>query len=201
MFTGIVDHTGTIVLFIQQQNSCRLGISCQFTEIQEGESICVDGVCLTAISAKDGYFECDVSPETLKLTTIGQLHEGAQVNLERSLRAGDRFGGHFVYGHVDKTAQIEALAQQGEYYEVQIGGLAAADMVYLTKKGSIAIQGVSLTINEVTERGFKVMLVPHTLARTSLSQLSVGKRVNLEFDGLVKIVLHRLDLLQGSLHS
>lgn len=192
MFSGIVDHCGTILALEQQTNSIDALIECTFTNLTEGESIAVDGICLTAVAPQAQRFLCNISPETLQLTTAQTFAVGRKINLERALCMGDRIGGHWITGHIDQTAKIVAIRQQQEYLELQIGGLSAATMPYLIKKGSIALNGVSLTINEILADGLKVLLIPHTLLRTNLGQLSVGDNINLEFDWMTRVIINHL---------
>ncbi|MBS0634639.1 MAG: riboflavin synthase [Verrucomicrobia bacterium] len=187
MFTGLVDHTGTIEEVVNTAKGKRLAIRSKFSDIVVGESIAVDGVCLTALNPSEGLFLVEVSPETLSVTTLGQRSVGTLVNLERSLRVGDRLGGHFVTGHVDLMATVAKIDHQDEFWSV---GFHCPATEYLVQKGSIAINGVSLTINSVTDDGFSIMLIPHTLALTNLAKMAVGDSVNLEYDMLAKLVVN-----------
>lgn len=203
MFTGIIDHYGIISKSEKSfapagEQFQRLTITCDFSDLVLGESIAVDGICLTVIDPQTGQFSCDVSPETLKLTTAGSFTVGRKVNLERALRVGDRLGGHWVLGHVDQCGQVVHKIQQQEFTILQIGGFSAETMPFIVKKGSIAVNGVSLTINEVYRDSFAVMLVPHTLMRTNLGQLVTGDNVNLEFDYLIKAIMSQHDNLLSS---
>lgn len=192
MFSGIVDHCGVIKKLDQQPHSLRAVIECHFTEIEEGESIAVDGICLTAIEPRDHQFTVDISPETLRLTTAGEFKQGSQINLERSLRMGDRIGGHWVTGHIDGRGRVVNRRQQEEFVELTFGGLDSTVMNYVLKKGCIAVNGVSLTINEVLPDGFQVMLIPHTLERTNLKNLQEGNWVNLEYDWMTRVIVSQL---------
>lgn len=192
MFTGIVDHCGTVIQLEELPKSLRATIECKFIEIEEGESIAVDGCCLTAIEPRDHQFAVDISPETLRLTTAGELKVGGQINLERSLRIGDRMGGHWVMGHVDCRGRVVSHRQHEEFVELSFAGLDGTAMNYVLKKGSIAVNGVSLTINEVLTDGFQVMLIPHTLERTNLKNLNEGSWVNLEFDWMIRVIVSQL---------
>jgi riboflavin synthase len=199
MFTGIVDHCGTISAIERGERAVRFLIQCNFTDIAEGESIAVNGICLTAITPSAGRFFADVSPETLGVTAAGQWETGSVLNLERALRPMDRLGGHWVTGHVDQIARVTARETHGDFVRFLFDGIPEASMRYLLKKGSIAVNGVSLTINGLSSGGFEVMLIPHTLARTSLSGLKPDDSVNIEFDWMVKVVLEqaqRLSLLK-----
>ncbi len=188
MFTGIIDHCGKIEQITPTETGLRLQISCQFQALQLGESIAVDGVCLTVTDCHPNGFSCDLSPETCQLTRFGQISEAELVNLERALRLGDRLGGHWVSGHVDQVAVLAEQQLQGEFVYLRFAGLSPTALQYLIKKGSIAVNGVSLTINAVLADGFAVMLIPHTLSLTNLAYLEVGSQVNLEFDMIAKMV-------------
>ncbi|MEE9451256.1 MAG: riboflavin synthase [Gammaproteobacteria bacterium] len=189
MFTGIIDHCGMINDIVRHSDSLTLTIACQFNDLQAGESIAVDGICLTVDKVQTGQFTCDISPETLKLTTAQLFKSGQRVNIERALRPSDRLSGHFVLGHVDLYAQLERCEPQGDFTQYVFGGLGRSKQPYLASKGCVAVNGVSLTINEVMSDGFSVMIIPHTRARTNLIHLEVGDKVNIEFDYLAKIVL------------
>ncbi len=191
MYTGIVDHTGKIIEITEHGGGITILFECQFTDIQLGESISVDGICLTAVAPKNNLFKADLSPETLKLTNAKAWKVGQQVNLERSLLATDRFGGHFVMGHVDTTATVAEIKPEGDYHYYRFNKLPKEAKPYFVKKGSVALNGASLTVNEITEDGFAVMLIPHTLERTNLSNLTVGSTVNIEYDYLARYVLRQ----------
>jgi len=194
MFTGIVDHCGTIT----STEAKVLKIACQFEDLQLGESIAIDGICLTVTKYGPGYFECEISPETCQVTTASQFKTGKRVNLERALRLSDRLGGHIVQGHVDHVAQVCERSADGEYIKLGFTGIAETGAIncartgLIIKKGSIAINGVSLTINNITPQGFDVMLIPHTLGRTNLNELKMGEQVNIEYDWLAKIISQQL---------
>lgn len=189
MFTGIIDHCGVIKEIKTLEKSSRVFIESQFNDLQEGESIAVDGICLTVVQPQGNTFYCDISNETLRLTTAANFHIHQKINLERALRLSDRLGGHWVTGHVDQTAQVNKISRRQEFIELDIQLSSPADQIYLFKKGSIAVNGVSLTINELTPEGFQLMLIPHTLARTNLDDLKKDDQVNLEFDAMVKIII------------
>lgn len=190
MFTGIVHHFGTIVEVVPTTKGRRLTIQSQFNDIELGESIACDGVCLTAIEPKDGRFSVELSPETLAVTTFGNCIVGSTVNLEQSLRVGDRLGGHFVTGHVDSVATVAQIEEQAEFLWVRFACCESdPGLDFLVEKGSVAVNGVSLTINTLTDDGFTVMLIPHTLEVTNLSLMKVGSRVNIEYDMLAKLVV------------
>jgi riboflavin synthase len=205
MFTGIVTAKGTLRQKTAMGGDCRLTIDCGGLSLdgcRSGDSICVSGACLTmlepafvtgsasGLGAGGWRFEADVSQETLGLTTLGQLREGQAVNLELALQAHDRLGGHLVSGHVDGMATLisrrpDARAERLEFE------VPAALARYLARKGSVCLDGVSLTVNDVDGRRFGVCLIPHTLEVTTLGELRPGGRVNLEVD-LVARYLERL---------
>lgn len=192
MFTGLIDHCGLIQSIQQTDETRLLEITCQFTDLQLGESIAVNGICLTVTEHGRGYFCCEASPETARVTTLDTFSAGMPVNLERALRLSDRLGGHFVWGHVDQVAELVKRRQDGAFVELEFTGISEDCRPLLVSKGSIAVDGVSLTINQMTSQGFQVMLVPHTLEKTNLKQLTIGSTVNIEFDGLVKMVRQQL---------
>jgi riboflavin synthase len=192
MFTGLVDHCGVVQARTESTSQLRLQISSQFTDLSLGESIAMDGVCLTVTEIMGSLYHVDVSPETRRLTTAAQWQIGQAINLERALRASDRLGGHFVLGHVDQTAELIERRVHAEYLALCFGGIQMQHLPLFTQKGCIAINGVSLTINEVTADGMGVMLVPHTLQRTNLATLQVGDSVNVEFDTLNRSVVRYL---------
>lgn len=192
MFTGLIEKTGKIVSNLDKGCSHRLVIESPFEQVQTGESIAVNGVCLTLLPSEPGELNFDVSPETLNLTTLAQLTRGDGVNLERAMTAGTRFGGHYVNGHVDTTAQVKSIHPVEEYIQLELTGFKANAMPYLIPKGSITVEGVSLTINRVINQNIQLMLVPHTLLQTTLGLLKAEQRINIEFDYLARIVAHQL---------
>lgn len=197
MFTGIIDHTGTVLSITQSLNGLRFAISTQFNDLHLGESISVDGVCLTVTDFSSRAFSCDVSPETLALTRCGDYHEGSVVNLERSLRLCDRLGGHYVTGHVDQTAVIKNIIARADYIEMILTKFDQTKAPYLVSKGSITVNGVSLTINSVSVTPtpeVSLMLIPHTLDITNLKNCVFGSAVNIEFDYYAKTIAHQLGL-------
>ncbi len=194
MFTGLIEQQGRVIANTDLRVANRLLIRAEFTLLKAGESIAVNGACLTLLPDFAHALAFDVSPETLKLTNLGQLQLGQQVNLERAMLATTRFGGHYVNGHVDTTAGLQSVTPVDDYIEMIVGGFAACDIIYLLPKGSVTLDGVSLTINTLNEGCISVQLVPHTLAHTTLGQRQVGDRLNVEFDYLAKIVAHQLKL-------
>lgn len=172
---------------IAKSSGEHLGISCNFDAFVLGESIAVNGVCLTVTAFSEGYFECDASSETLQRTNLGSLPHGASVNLERALRIGDRLGGHIVSGHVDGTGYVKSVNPSGESLAITFS--APANVLRLVvEKGSIAIDGASLTVNRVTDADFEIMLIPHSQSMLSENFWQVGRCVNLETDILGKYV-------------
>ncbi len=195
MFTGLIETRGEVLANVGGGMSNRLSIKVPFDALQAGESIAINGVCLTLLPADEQTLVFDVSPETLKLTTLAHLNPGDSVNIERAMLATSRYGGHYVSGHVDTTACLQSIIPMDEYIEMTIGQFGIPADAYLLPKGSIALDGVSLTINEVINGCIKVMLVPHTLAVTTLGLLGVGQRINVEFDYLTRVIVHQLDTL------
>jgi riboflavin synthase len=181
MFTGLVEQMGEV-----QSAGTRLAVRTPLAaELERGDSISVNGVCLTAVDITGDGFEADVMEETLTRSSLGRLQQGDRVNLELALRVGDRLGGHFVQGHVDSTGRVEAIEQREHSRIVRVG--APPEILrYVVEKGSIAIDGVSLTVTEVDETGFSVSLIPETLERTTLGSVAEGDPVNLEVDMLAK---------------
>lgn len=182
MFTGIVAAVGRIQRVEPRDKGLRLAIDAgdlDLSDVAIGDSIAVNGVCLTAVALAGGAFEVDVSQETIDCT-IG-LGAPGEVNLEKALRLADRLGGHLVTGHVDGVGDVVSFAALGESWRLVIR--APAELAkYIARKGSICVQGVSLTVNRVDGRDFEINLIPHTLERTTLKHLAAGARVNLEVD-------------------
>ena len=184
MFTGIIEGVGSIARREALGGDVRFHIqvgTLPFDAVQLGESIAVNGVCLTVIAFDQDSFQADASTETLGLTTLGQLGEGAYVNLERAMRPTDRFGGHIVSGHVDGVGTVESINEDARALRWRFAAQAAL-LRYIAKKGSICVDGVSLTVNAVDDAGFEVALIPHTVAHTAFAHTGVGAAVNLEID-------------------
>ena len=192
MFTGLVTQQGEVIANEIGKVANRLVLRSCFKELETGESIAVNGVCLTLLPESCGLLQFDISPETLSLTTLNGLKKGDKVNLERAMLATSRFGGHYVSGHIDTTAAVLGIIPIENFLEITLSDFDKAANLYLLPKGSITVEGVSLTINTVTKEGIKIMLVPHTLANTTLGQMEIGQRVNVEFDYLTRIVAHQL---------
>jgi riboflavin synthase len=195
MFTGLIEDVGSLQAIHTGSDQARLSVATALpiSELTLGESIAVNGVCLTVTSFGDGAFTADVSPETLACTSLGHLSRGSKVNLERALRLSDRLGGHLVSGHVDGLAKVVGLHQEGNAWRFTFQ--AETDIMdFMVGKGSVAIDGISLTINDVSEKTFSLAIIPHTLSMTTLQYCKVGDEVNVETDLIGKYVarfLHR----------
>jgi riboflavin synthase len=188
VFTGLIADLGEITDVRRSADGVVLTVRSALTgEISEGDSIAVNGVCLTATDVDAHAFSAEVMNETLRLSSLAEIDRGSPVNLELALRAADRLGGHVVQGHVDATGTIAAIAPDGFSRQVEI---AAPEQVlrYIVHKGSITVDGISLTVSDVTDRSFTVSLIPETLERTNLGVSDVGAVVNLEVDVLAKYV-------------
>ncbi|MDQ3510896.1 MAG: riboflavin synthase [Pseudomonadota bacterium] len=190
MFTGLIEAVGKLASRELVGGDARLRIaigSLPFADVQLGESIAVNGVCLTVVVFDQAGFDADASNETLALTTLGRLAPGRAINLERAMRPSDRLGGHMVSGHVDGLGRVleardDARAQRWRF------GAPAALLRYVAAKGSICVDGVSLTVNAVDHEGFEVALVPHTIAHTAFGRTAIGDEVNLEVDLVARYV-------------
>ena len=188
MFTGIIQQIGKIENITPKQGDMRLTIDTadwDLSDVALGDSICVSGVCLTAVELHDHAFVADVSSETLQKTVLGDAVVGTRVNLEMALRLADRLGGHIVSGHVDGIGEVTERYQEARSWRFVVR--APADLVrYIAPKGSITINGISLTVNNVNNDQFDVNIVPHTLQCTTMNDLKVGSSVNLEIDLLAR---------------
>jgi riboflavin synthase len=194
MFTGIVETVGSVVEATAQADTLRLSIAAPAiaSGVRVGDSIAVNGGCLTVVAAQGGELAFEAVRETLERTTLGELRKGARVNLERALRADSRLDGHIVQGHVDEAGRVRALRRRGEDVQLAIAcSRGFAD--WLVPKGSVAVDGVALTLVKVGAEDFEVALIPHTLAVTTLGSLREGDRVNLEADVLGKYVKRYLE--------
>jgi riboflavin synthase len=188
MFTGLIADLGSVKSIESDADGATLEISTALAgELAEGDSVAVNGVCLTATAIDDGAFRAQAMQETLRRSSLQQLRPGSRVNLELALRADGRLGGHIVQGHVDGTGTLAGLREEGfaRVLEIDVDDEIAR---YLVEKGSVALDGVSLTVSELRDRGFSVSLIPETLVRTNLGEAQVGDRVNLEVDILAKHV-------------
>jgi riboflavin synthase len=188
VFTGLVAGLGTVAAVDATADGVRLTLETPLTrDVAEGDSVAVDGVCLTAVGVCGDRFGADVMHETLRRSALGDIEAGSRVNLELSLRASDRLGGHIVQGHVDGVGAVAGVREDGFASIVTIA--AGPDVLrYVVEKGSIAVSGVSLTVARIDDEGFDVSLIPETLERTTLGAAAVGAPVNLEVDVLAKYV-------------
>jgi riboflavin synthase len=203
VFTGIVEELGAVVAVETLNDSARIVISGPrvTSDARHGDSIAVNGCCLTVVEQRDGTFAADVMLETLARTNLGDFTPGQPVNLERAARVGDRLGGHVVQGHIDATAAI-VERQHGERWDVVRLALPPDTAQYVVEKGSIAVDGVSLTVVEAGADSFTVSLIPETLAVTTLGSKGVGELVNIEFDIIGKYVERLLQVrAAGSVDS
>jgi len=197
MFTGIIKELGKVETVETSDEGARLRIDAELAaELDEGDSVAVNGACLTATAVAGGAFEADVMHQTLSLTTLGELESSSPVNLELPLLATDRLGGHVVQGHVDGTATVTEIAGDGFAKRLRID-LPDELLPYVVERGSIAIEGVSLTIADLTDFGLEVSLIPETLERTTLGSLEPGDRVNVECDVLARYVRRQLEADAG----
>jgi riboflavin synthase len=197
MFTGLIETTARIERVDARPTGCRLRIGTALGgELRAGDSVAVNGVCLTATRADATGFSADVSPETLRVTTLGALEVGRRVNLERPLLANGRIGGHFVLGHVDAVGTIEALRPDGESYWLSVIYPAPLASLFV-HKGSVAVDGISLTIASLDGGRFGVQIVPFTFEHTALGDKHVGDTVNLEADIIGKYVARLRDVEAG----
>jgi len=188
MFTGLVEGTATVRRLEQNGDGAHLELETPLAaELEQGDSVSVNGVCLTAVRIEPDAFRADVMAETLRRSSLGPLGEGDRVNVELPLRAGDRLGGHVVQGHVDGTGMVESVTQDGFARLIRIGAKPEI-LRYVVEKASIAVDGVSLTVAGVDDTGFAVSLIPETLERTTLGDATQGSVVNLEVDVFAKYV-------------
>jgi riboflavin synthase len=198
MFTGIVQELGKVAAFEPHTAGARVTIQCArvLADAQVGASIAVNGTCLTAVMLSENSFAADLAPETLQRTNLGDLKTGAVVNLERPLRANDRLDGHFVLGHVDGTAELVSLEQVGDdnwWLRIRVPPELTP---YIVSKGSIAVDGISLTVARVNEDSVEFTIIPHTYGNTTLHNYKAGARLNIEVDILAK---HLEKLMSGRL--
>ena len=185
MFTGIVEETGRVA----SRSDYRLTVNAEvaLSDVKLGDSIAVNGACLTVVEFDDRSFGVDLAPETLRRTSLGQVKPGGAVNLERALAAGGRMGGHIVQGHVDGAGVITAITPEGDCWMVEIE--APSDLTpYIVEKGFIAVDGISLTVVQIRQRRFTISVIPFTMGQTNLRERAAGDRVNLEADILAKYV-------------
>jgi riboflavin synthase len=188
MFTGIVRELGEVESFDRNSEGGRLRVRAQLaSELREGDSVAVNGVCLTASGLADGAFEADVMNQTLSLSALGELEPGERVNLEPPLRAGDPLGGHVVQGHVEGTVEVTEVNEDGLARRVRVS-VAPEHERYLVERGSLTLEGVSLTVADLGDGWVEVSLIPETLERTTLGGVEPGRRLNLELDPIARHV-------------
>ena len=189
MFTGIIEELGKIAGVDHGENGARIKISATVVtaDSRDGDSIAVNGVCLTALDVNKDSFSADVSPETLARSTLGALAPGSPVNLERAVTPQTRLGGHIVQGHVDATGNFISAVEEGDFWTVRIG-FSPEMSKYLVFKGSVAVEGISLTVANLGKDFFEIAIIPKTWEVTNLSSLKPGDRVNLEADVIAKYV-------------
>jgi riboflavin synthase len=189
VFTGIIEELGRVSALEKNVQGVRISISAEIVTngTVDGDSIAVNGVCLTALNAQPGSFHADVSPETLEVTTIGNLNVGSVVNLERAVTPSTRLGGHIVQGHVDARGQFISASQTGDFWIVTIG-FPTEVSPYLVYKGSVCVEGISLTVAKLCASTFEIAVIPKTWELTNLSTLKPGDAVNLEADVIAKYI-------------
>ena len=189
MFTGLVEDCGSFKNVVRTSSSAvvTLGTSLPIESFSKGDSVAVNGVCLTVVSTSADSFSADVSPETFSCTTLESLQLGSRVNLERALRVGDRLGGHIVTGHVDSIGTVKQIVPTQNSVVIDIE-VPTETSRYLIEKGSVAVDGISLTINTVSGNSFQLTVIPHTLSETTLKDLRPGSKVNIETDIIGKYV-------------
>lgn len=188
MFTGLIRDLGAVVQAQpEERGGLKLTLESGFTDLELGESVATNGVCLTAMNISGGRFEVQAGPETLARTTVGALRAGARVNLERSLTLRDRLGGHMVHGHVDEVGTVRSVEPRENAWDIWISATPAT-LAMIIPRGSVAVDGVSLTVVDRDEEGFMTSIIPHTWTHTNLHGWGVGTTVNLEVDMLARYV-------------
>jgi riboflavin synthase len=201
MFTGLVEGVGELIERKSTSGGFRLRIASPLaSELSPGDSIAVNGVCLTAILAEQNEIHADVGPETVRVTTLGSLPRGSAVNLERPLRADSRFGGHFVQGHVDAIGHVEELRADAEFHWLTVS-FPSELAPLIVHKGSIAVDGISLTVAGLGADRIDIMVVPYTIAHTNLGRVKIRDRVNLECDMVGKYVVRAAELAGLTVHA
>lgn len=201
MFTGLVESVGELVERKPTSGGLRLRIGSTLApELKPGDSLAVNGVCLTVILAKHDEIHADVGPETVRVTTLGSIARGSALNLERPLRADQRFGGHFVQGHVDAMGHVEEMRQEAEFHWLTVS-FPSALAPLIVHKGSIAVDGISLTVAGLGTDRFDIMVVPFTMEHTNLGRVGIRDRVNLECDMVGKYVVRAAELAGLTLHG
>jgi riboflavin synthase len=201
MFTGLVESVGEVIERKPTGAGFRLRIASPLApELAPGDSLAVNGVCLTVILAENDELHADIGPETVRVTTLGLLERGGVVNLERPLRADARFGGHFVQGHVDAIGHVEELRQEADFHWLTVG-FPRELAPYIIHKGSIAVDGISLTVAGLGADRFDIMVIPYTMQHTNLGRIDVRDKVNLECDMVGKYVVRAAELAGLTLAS
>lgn len=196
MFSGLIEAVGSVAALEPVPQGARLTIATPWSDLAAGESVAVDGVCLTVAAVSGGSLLADAGPETLRVTTLGALRTGDGVNLERALRPGDRLGGHFVQGHVDGTGRLVAIRPASDFTWMTFA-FPPDHADWIIPKGAIAVDGVSLTVAALERAQFDVQVIPFTWTHTTLSRRRVGDAVNLEFDLLGKYAVRAARLAAG----
>ena len=197
MFTGIITDVGEVQRTEQRGDlRARIGTRYDMARVDMGASICCDGVCLTVVGKGEGWFDVDISAETVSKTNLDSWAEGKRVNLERSLKVGDELGGHIVSGHVDGIAEVVELHDEGDSTRVTLRAPEGLER-FIAPKGSVALNGTSLTVNEVAGRDFGINFIPHTKEVTTWGDVTVGDRVNLEIDTLARYVARLQEVVAG----
>ncbi len=197
MFSGLIEGTGEVAEVKSKTVGLRFQVASELSgDLTRGDSVAVNGVCLTVVLNNSAEFDVELSPETLQLTTLGGLRSGTLVNLERALRADDRFGGHFVLGHVDGIGYLDEVRQEGEFYWATFRYPSSLTS-YIVSKGSIAVDGISLTVAGVSPGRFDVQIVPYTWEKTNLQAIKLDDPVNLECDIIGKYVVKALSSSGG----
>ncbi len=194
MFTGLVQEIGVVRSIVKSRSDLRIGIGTimNLSEVQVGASICCSGCCLTVVDKTENSFSVDVSSETLSKTIIDAWQVKTRINLEPSLKVGDELGGHFVSGHVDATTKILKITEEGGSYRLKIA-IPQALEIFIAAKGSVTLDGISLTVNDVDDTSFNVNIIPHTWTKTTLSDRRVGDDVNIEIDLLARYAVNMLN--------
>ncbi|MBQ3312077.1 riboflavin synthase [bacterium] len=189
MFTGIIEEIGTVKEFILNSNTARITVECDkvLENTKIGDSIAINGVCQTVVNMKKKSFTSDISAETLKVTNFQFIRQGDKVNLERAMSLNERIGGHVVLGHVDSIAKLDEINKAQEFYEL-VFELTPEALKYVIQKGSITINGVSLTVADINDNKITVAIIPHTFENTNFSSLSIGRIVNIETDVFAKYI-------------
>jgi riboflavin synthase len=200
MFTGLIEAICSVKSFRRSGGGAILTVDLGKIsgEIKVGESVAVNGACLTVANVAGGLADFDISDETLAKTTLGRLTSSSQINIERAMKADDRFGGHFVLGHIDGVATVKSIERQGQFAVIKIE--ASPELLgQMVVKGSVAVDGISLTIAEMDKTTFNVALIPQTLEKTTLGRAKIGELVNVETDIIIKAVNKRLETADSAL--